>query len=136
MLAEMRPFDGVRTCSRAAQNAAMKVVLASSRPSKWMPTLICSTAFTSRTHGRPARMSIGRNQNPTWSPSRWSGSAGTSRCRSVTRCGTSSRPRQGGPFGYAIRSGGFSDPSCGDAGARDVLDAVVDVREALDRILA
>jgi HAD superfamily hydrolase (TIGR01549 family) len=40
-----------------------------------------------------------------------------------------------GLVGYAIRSGGFSDTELSDAGAREVFDSVVDVREALDRVL-
>jgi HAD superfamily hydrolase (TIGR01549 family) len=40
-----------------------------------------------------------------------------------------------GYVGYAIRSGGFSDAELCDAGAREVFDSVIELRDALDRVL-
>jgi HAD superfamily hydrolase (TIGR01549 family) len=136
LLTEIRAFDGVPDLLAELRERGMKVVLASSGAPDHVDAYLdlfdgrrLADAWTTsedvdRTKPEPDLISVavervGGNAAVVIGDSVWDFVA----------------TRKAGHVGYAIRSGGFSDAELGDAGARDVFDSVVDVREALDRIL-
>jgi HAD superfamily hydrolase (TIGR01549 family) len=137
MLEEVRAFDGVPELLRELRGRGLKVVLASSGSPEHVHAYLelfdgrrLADAWTTsedvdRTKPEPDLISVavervGGTDAVVIGDSVWDFIAAG----------------KAGHVGYAIRSGGFSDAELRDADARDVFDSVVELREALDRVLA
>jgi HAD superfamily hydrolase (TIGR01549 family) len=137
MLEEVRAFDGVPELLRELRGRGLKVVLASSGSPEHVDAYLelfdgrrLADAWTTsedvdRTKPEPDLISVavervGGTEAVVIGDSVWDFIAAG----------------KAGHVGYAIRSGGFSDAELRDADARDVFDSVVELREALDRVLA
>lgn len=136
MLAEIRPFGGVRELLAALRDAGLKVVLASSGAPEHVDAYL--DLFDGRTlaHAWTTSEDVDRTKPE---PDLISVAMERVRGTSAVVIGDSvwdfRAAGSAGQVGYAIRTGGFSEAELREAGAREVFDSLPELHQALDRIL-